>query len=546
MVSPQSDYSNYLEVLNKLHFLHRTHCKDRQNVIMHLSSFQILDHPTPIITKKFLIGILILIYLFSRVYGLTTLPIYLDEGLHIERAIAAQQGDLWLGAEQGKWLGTLMFTPFVGWGNNIVWTARLGMVVYGLITLLTCYLIGQTLFSPTIGLWATLMYVVLPFVFFYNRLALVDGAVSMLAGWIIFFSIKTVQRSDSLYYPILLTLSVAAIIFTKISGTVFLAVPVAAAMFLPSLSDSKKTLVRMLPAVLGGIIAMWLIYKYNLGFGVAQDKQGNISIQLIIRNTTLLISWLWHMLTPPLTLLLIFSISWAIITSRAREEKFLIAILLLVTPFLIKAEIFFPRYILFVTLPICLFLARGLASIKSQIAKLFPRFQSITFMGVSTLLIFWPIFFNITLTTTPVQTNLPPTIRNTYLSSWSSGYGITDAATFLNQLASSNPNGINLIKLSCWDHANIGLPLYLSPLNKIQITTIQPSDTPAAWAELLKHLSKLINQRRTIFVYSYPPVCYSDKVTDVMLLYTNAQKIWSITNPNGEQKLELWELMGVK
>lgn len=489
--------------------------------------------------------LLIIIYLLSHTTGLATIPPYLDEALHIRRAIGILSGDILLGAEQGKWLGTVLFVPFVWWPGDPLWVARLGTVLYGVGTLLACYAIGQALFSRRVGLLAALVYTALPYVFFYNRLALTDGSVSLFAGWTIFFSIKTV-RTTNILYPLLLTLALVATVLTKLTGMVFLMTPVLAVWLLtPADQSRQQAFKKITPGLLAGAVVVSLIYFFGLGLREITTKTESISSNLLLHNITLLANWLWILLTPPLAVLLLFSLLRIIFRGGSRTEWFLVLNILLVLPFLLKAWVLYPRYLLFITLPISLLIGHQIDLLTTTITQKFRYGRALAGAGLGFLLI-WPVTFNVTLSGYPHQAALPAVVKDTYFSGLTAGYGIPEMGAYLQALSESEPNGIHLIRLDCWGHLHNTLPLYLPDSDKISMTTIRPADTPSKISNRSQQLRRLITERRTFFMFSYPPACYTEKVVEVMRIYFETEKLWSWSDPEGNQRVELWELTHVR
>ncbi|RMI03370.1 MAG: hypothetical protein D6681_10070 [Calditrichaeota bacterium] len=490
------------------------------------------------------LSILIIVYLASRTYNLTGLPIYQDEALHIQRAIKILNGNIFAGAQQGKWLGVVLMAPFIGWSTDLLWAARLSSVIYGIGTLLACYRIGLTLYRVEIGLLAAVFYVFMPYGLFFNRVALIDGATTFLAGWIIYFAIKTV-RSSSIYAPFWLTITLSAGILTKLTGIIFIAIPILAIFLLSSSTQNKFSLFKKVtPAIIIGLTISCLAFYYGWGRQEVITKTAFPSPSLLFRNLTSILTWFWYLLTPPLVILLAFTLIHFIFYRRTSRNGFLIALLMLIFPYLLISDELYPRYILFSIIPACLLLAVEVWYLSQYIRKSRFEFTSLVSIAGITLSFMWMTQNDLSLLNRPANTPLPTIMKIVYVQSTLSGYGIRELSTFLIDLAENEPDGVNLFRFECWDQLKFSLPLYLP--SSLSLVALPLSDDFKVKKQIHQTLTNAISQRRTFLLYMFPSDCYPDQITEITHQFINAQKIWSIANPDGEQKLEVWEIKSVR
>jgi 4-amino-4-deoxy-L-arabinose transferase-like glycosyltransferase len=136
--------------------------------------------------KIFLIlGIICLIYLFTRIYNLTSLPVFGDEAIYVRWSQIIKSVDTlrFIPLTDGKeplfmWLTALnlkFFTPLIA--------GRLISVFAGLGTIIVLYLLTSS-YLPS------LIYIFLPFVFFFDRLALADNLLSFFGLLSLYLTLK--------------------------------------------------------------------------------------------------------------------------------------------------------------------------------------------------------------------------------------------------------------------------------------------------------------------------------------------------------------------
>lgn len=144
---------------------------------------------------------LLLCHIALRTHNIDVQQVHLDEGFHLSRAMTVYNFDVNPGRfAQGKmllyfWLGLfeqanqpgrcslhsltipcawVSVDPTTNIPTPIYPAARLAISIFSVITAATIYLLGRWLFHPYVGLLALALYAILPFAFFYERLAFAD------------------------------------------------------------------------------------------------------------------------------------------------------------------------------------------------------------------------------------------------------------------------------------------------------------------------------------------------------------------------------------
>jgi hypothetical protein len=141
---------------------------------------------------------LIPLYLITRLIALTALPISSHEATWIHWAqIVAQYPNEWLIAVSGgqkplfTWLTAITLNIF----SDPLAAGRWVSVLAGLASLTGLYLIGRDLFNRAIGFLAGLIYIVVPYAYFFDRLAYPDGLLSAVVIWMFRWAMHIAQET---------------------------------------------------------------------------------------------------------------------------------------------------------------------------------------------------------------------------------------------------------------------------------------------------------------------------------------------------------------
>ena len=137
---------------------------------------------------------LIFAYFVSRVFNLTQLPIFNDEGIYIHWTKVAWHDAAWrfISLTDGK-------QPLQTWGtipllrvfpNDALFAGRMFSVLTGFFGLTGISLLLNYLFNKRTAYIGALSYIAIPYFLFYDRMAMVDSGVNAFFIWILFFSGK--------------------------------------------------------------------------------------------------------------------------------------------------------------------------------------------------------------------------------------------------------------------------------------------------------------------------------------------------------------------
>jgi len=479
-----------------------------------------------------LVVALALAFLLTRLPLLARLPVFLDEGAHIFWA----QQNLAGGWVDGKWLSIVIMAGFVrGLPLPPLLAARLCAVILSLGSLLLVIGIGARLGTRRDGLLAGLIYVLLPYTFFYDRLALTDHSMILfgLAGLLLTLDILRIYRFRTAF---LLTFALIAAMLAKLTGALYAAVPLLGVAILIPARRWRAVIPRVLPALIG-VGAVFLALRVR-EFAGAQFAE-KLANPAPLANIQQMAEWAWMLLTPPLAVVAALAIGRAAL-SRRREDYFLLALLaLFVLPYVAGAGVLYPRYLLPALGPLVVLCGRFLGAAGDRIARALadrPARTAVLAGGLA-LLAAWPLALNARIATDPASAPLPERVRWQYLTGWPSGTGLDEAARFIQEQAASEPGGVTVLHIMTLSQSFLGLRLALPPSADVRLETLDPT-----WPELPAIVEESAAGGRAFLVLSpategaytiAPGRTFAD-------LLAQGTLVWEYPKPDGSS-LEIWE-----
>ncbi len=368
-----------------------------------------------------------LAYFLTRLLNLTLIPIFTDEAIYLRwsQVMANNLNFLFLPLTDGKaplfiWAAGFVMHLFPN--SDPLISGRIVSVVSGYFSLLGIYLAGSQLFhNKKIGLLSSLLYLLSPFTFFYDRFALVDGMLAMFGIWSLAFAVCFVQ-TVKLKYALALGLTIGLGLLTK-TQAIFFFILFPLAWFFLKFEFKRSYLIGGLLSTVVGI----LIYNalrvfsefYIIGLKTAEFVTFP-SLSNFSNNFVSLVKWQVSYLTIPIVLLIIFAL-----LKKSRERLFLLApyALYFVAVCLIN-KVIYARFLLLFTPFLLILAAAGINDIKSKYFKVATTVLVLTLPLVS-------IFY---LLTRPEIAPIADNDSNQYINSWASGRGVKETAAFFETL----------------------------------------------------------------------------------------------------------------
>ncbi len=485
-------------------------------------------------------------FLLSRIAFLERLPAFNDEATHIRWAQAAVGAYFVPEMSVGKWLPLQWMALFVRLPIDALVGARLASVSMGLVTLLACVWINRELFGWTEGLVAGVVYAIVPFALFYDRVALADVYVSAFAAWSVFFA-TAMRRRTGLGYGLGLTLCLFATILSKPTGGVFLLTPLLVGAWLVARDQRASYLRRSLPAVIGGggFLVFLLFGGYGTELIAAQATlDGAGGLDRFLANLAAAREWLVPLFTPAIVWATAAASLFAVMRlfRDAWEEAFLLALLALsFVPYALVSTIWYPRYVVFMVVPVALLVARTIAAVASSVGARVGR-RSPSADGATSGLVLASMVLALVvasaprsavLLTDPARAGLPDIERRMYVSGCASGYGLPELAVFLEEQARRSP--INVVAFAGQGPPNEGIDAYLGANERVHRQLVDKDLEVAAG-----QVANLARTRRTLFVLNEAD---GERSVAPPTYLGRAERVWTYTRPGGESALEVWEAL---
>jgi len=358
---------------------------------------------------------LAILYFFTRLQNLTKLPVFADEAIYIRwsQIIKSVETLRFIPLTDGKqpffmWLTVPFFKIF----QDPLFASRFVSVMAGFGTLIAIYLIVRHLTNKNIALISCLIYILLPFSFFFDRMALADNLLSMFAVWALYLSLLLIKypRYD---LSMLLGIILGLAWLTKSPAIYFIVLSFATIIY----KQPKKYYLPIISVIFAFVI-------YNI------LRLGPQFHMIAIRNK----DYIWplsEILKHPLDplkphLIDIFNIYKLYISIPILLLFFTKFNLILFAWYLLPliatcamAKVFTARYMLFSLPPLIIIFSLALNKIKNK------------FIWLLLAIFFIPnIIFIYKLSLDPYHQKLTSTEAG-YINGWTSGWGIKESADYL-------------------------------------------------------------------------------------------------------------------
>lgn len=410
--------------------------------------------------KAFLPTLLILsVYFLSRLQNLTALPVFGDEAIYLRWSQVMKNVETlrFLPLTDGKQPLFMWLTiPFFKLTSDPLVAGRLLSMLVGIFCAIGIGLISIILVSQAkdlqpqdfiknslakhqkLFIFGLALYIFIPFFFFFDRMALPDGLLSMFGVWSLFFSLLQ-SKFPRLDISMVLGIVLGLAWITKSPAIIFMTL-IFFNFYIYQGFKPKKYVYPLISAIVSYVIYNLLRLGPQFQMIAQRNKDYIWTIGDIFR----------HPLDPLLPHLgdiisvyrqyfglILFIIPIAFITHFIKNKKInsllLIPLAWWILPLvfnLIFAKVFTARYALYTVPPLMILLLLSISFIiKTKLKVIVLITKTVIFVSliINTL---WIIKISLT----PMQISLPST-ESGYLNDWTSGWGIKDSADYLKQKA---------------------------------------------------------------------------------------------------------------
>lgn len=429
---------------------------------------------------------IIVVYLSLTFSGLTKLPIFVDEALYLRWGQIAGADATWrfISLTDGKQpLFTWAVVPFMKYFGDPLYGGRFVSALCGLFTLLGVMYSSWLLSGKKLAFWAGLITLCSPFLFFYNRFAVMEGMMMMFAIWIFNFSIL-LARTRRLDIALILGMWTGLALLVKSPAMFFmLLIPSAYLLELDFKKIfTKETLHFVVLVLIAWSLAeiinniqrlspwMHMIKEKNSFFIVPYDEIFKDPKRLL---NNFLDIWRWHAhytTIPVLFTALFGTILWL----KRHWQKGLLAFAWFFLPVfgtVLLAKLFAPRYMVFTTPFLLLLAGYALSSINKFKHQLIA-------VGLLSILPLSQIF---SLITDPIHYSFLK-MDEGYVNGWSAGNGTKQIADWAVDRIKETNQPLTIFTEGTFGILPHGLELYAQGrTQKLTITGVYPiGDIPPA------------------------------------------------------------------
>ena len=382
-----------------------------------------------------------------RLIQLNNIPVFVDEAIYIRWSqIMRTEATLrFIPLSDGKQPLFMWLTiPFFKFFSDPLIAGRMVSVAAGFGSLLGIAFLSWLLFGSLLTTSVTaLLYSIIPFSVFFDRMALADSLLCMFGLWSLNLSILF-ARSKRLDHAMILGMFLGGGLITKSPAVVFYLWIILALIFF---GDIKKLSKVQIKNIILGLLAIVIISQginsiLRLGPGFSTIGARNQDyvfswkevlthpLNPLIGNLKSTISWLWLLFTPSIFVITFFSF-----LNKKKLLPILFVLLICAAPLFAQASIakvYTSRYILFASIPL---LTLSALSINWMMKK-----RSLLWQIITIIVIAIPLYFSYLYTLDPQKAPMSFDMRNGYLEEWTAGWGNREISNYLKDLEDQGNN----------------------------------------------------------------------------------------------------------
>lgn len=419
-----------------------------------------------------------LAYFVTRIYHLDSLPIFVDEAIYSRWAQIALHDASWrfISLTDGKQpLFIWVAMPFLHFVRDPLVATRMVSVFCGFLTVVGVWYAGFLLRDKRTGYLAAALAVITPFLFFYDRFAVMESMLTASGIWLFCLSI-ILAKTKRLDVALILGITGGLAFLVKSPAQAFIALIPAAYLFMSNDKTRfrKDNLIKYLGLlvvvyILAELINnlqrlspwMYMIERKNGDFVISPFQMLRDHPYRIWQNFADSQRWLIAYLTLPIYGLSLFGMFKLL----RDKSKFLLISAWFYGPLfalITTALLYRPRYLVFIV-PFALLYAVYAFPVKTKHRLLMLAILSI-----------WPLRFMYQAYFTPLTMPLIPADQD-YVSGWAAGSGVKEISSWLVKRAVDVDSNLDVYTEGTFGLLPHAVELYTSERsNKLRITGIYP------------------------------------------------------------------------
>jgi 4-amino-4-deoxy-L-arabinose transferase-like glycosyltransferase len=383
------------------------------------------------------------LYFFLRLSDLNNLPVFVDEAIYVRWSqVMKNEASLrFLPQTDGKQPLFMWATiPFFKLSSDPLIAGRLVSVAVGFGSLIGIGLLAYLIFGDLlIASLSLLVYALLPYAVFFDRMALADSMLAMFGIWSIALSVLF-AKTNKLDLAMILGFFIGGGLLTKSPAIFFyLWLVLALLFFFRPKTNKVKSIGNLILGTVAVIFISQMMYAV-LRLGPAFEMIGARNqdylytlrevlghpLSPLIGNLKTTINWFWLLFTPTILISLILGL----IPKKTRLVSLFLILASLVPLFAqaAVAKVFTSRYLLFTVLPLVPVVGLGLHWLVTR-KGLLIKLSAI-------ILLIVPLYISLLCVFAPTQAPLSFDMYSGYLQEWTAGWGQREIANYFIDLES--------------------------------------------------------------------------------------------------------------
>jgi len=427
---------------------------------------------------------LFVFYAVTRLTNLTGLPIFTDEAIYIRWSQIGMRDANWrfISLTDGKqpmftWVMMILLKLFDS--ADPLFIGRLTSVIAGALSLVGLWVLSKEIFRDKRIAWlSAVIYIILPFTAWYDRVALYDSMASMFGIWSLYLGIRLVKhiRLDT---ALLLGMVLGCGMLNKSSGFLTLYF-MPATLLLFDWSDKKRWKKIFRWAVLLGAAAIlsqiiYSVLRLSPFFHMVAQKDNvfvftisewfNQPFRFLAGNLRGMFDWMRHYMTLPLFIAAFIPV----FTRWEKSKERWLMYIWWALPYVALAnfaKILYPRYILFMVAPLIVMASYTIVSLWDKNKNSLIRFLILCVCLLPSIYSTSFIVFN------PKEAPIPPADRGQFIEDWPAGGGVKEVVTYLDAEASHQK--IHVFTEGTFGLMPYAIEIYLVDYLNVKITGIWP------------------------------------------------------------------------
>jgi 4-amino-4-deoxy-L-arabinose transferase-like glycosyltransferase len=433
-----------------------------------------------------IILILIALYFVTRLPNITKLPIFTDEAIYIRWSQIGAQDASWrfISLTDGKqpMFTWIMMALLRGIHADPLFVGRLTSVLAGCFSLIGIGLLAYVMFgSIPIMIITALLYIIYPFSLWYDRLALYDSLVATFSIWSLALAI-ILAKKPRLDFALIFGMVLGLGMLNKTSGFINLyLLPFTLLVFDWGKKDRPKRLLTWMGLILVSVVLSQVIYsilRLSPYFYIINQKNAifvypirewlSHPFRFLIGNLRGLFDWVISYLSWPLFLAVF--LPFFALGSRLKEK--IILIIWWIVPLVglaLFGRILYPRFILFMTMPLLLMASLTIYFIFRTIKQSWLKYLIVLCILLPSLYTDMYVIGN------PIFAPITGSDRGQLIDDWPAGGGIREAVAILAKEAASQK--VEVFTDGTFGLLPYALEIYLVDNPNIKIHGIWPLPT---------------------------------------------------------------------